>query len=417
MSRKTVLPDALSLLILFGGTLGAIVLSLGIVAHTLNPPDSDMQLLFWFMFSSGSTSVIAVYTLSRFGMLERFSSLRWTLLANIVLLVVLVFINVWLTAHLMYISAHDFVLTLALLVFGGIVGALCVFFIAHVWIRRITALGLASRQLAAGNLKARLPVHGNDELAQLTQSFNQMVDGLQAIETQKRQLEQTRRDLVMWVSHDLRTPLATIRAMNEAILDGMVTDTETVARYVHNIQGELFHLSKMIDDLFALAQMDTGVFNVQRERASLRDLISDTLGSMTAKAAQLGVQLTGEVESGLDLLPMAPDKIQRVLNNLLENAFHHTPVGGCIDIHARRGNGMVEVAVHNTGNPIAPEDLPHVFDSFYRGEPSRAQSEGYRGTGLGLAIVRGFVEAHGGKIAAESHKKEGTTFTFCLPIT
>jgi len=396
--------------------MGAILLSLGIVAKGLNPPDSDIQLLFWFMFSSGSTSVIVVYALSRFGILERFSSLRWTLLANIVLLVVLIFVNVWLTAHMMYISAHDFVLTLALLVFGGIVGALCVFFIAHVWIKRITALGQASRQLAAGNLKTRLPVRGNDELAQLTQSFNQMVDGLQAIETQKRQLEQTRRDLVMWVSHDLRTPLASIRAMNESILDGMVTDSDTVARYVRNMQSELYHLSKMIDDLFALAQMDNGVSHLQYERASLRDLISDTLGGMTAKAGQLGVKLTGEVESGLDLLSIAPDKIQRVLNNLLENAFHHTPVGGFIVIHARRGDRVVEVAVHNSGSAIAAEDLPHVFDSFYRGEPSRTQNEGYRGAGLGLAIVRGFVEAHGGKIMVESQEDKGTTFTFSLPI-
>lgn len=417
MNRKVLSPDAFLLLLLFGGTLSAILLSLGIVATNLNPPESDIQLLFWFMFASGTGSIIGVYMLYRLGVFERFNSLRWTLLANIVLLCVLIFINVWLTAHLMYISPHDFVLTLALLVFGGIVGAMCVFFIAGVWIKRITILGQAARDLAAGNLKTHLTVRGNDELAQLTRSFNQMIDGLQAIEAQKHQLEQTRRDLVMWVSHDLRTPLATIRAMNESILDGMVTDKDTIARYIRSMQGELFHLSKMIDDLFALAQMDNGVFRVQRERASLRDLISDTLGGMSAKAAQLGITLKGEVEHGIDVLPIAADKIQRVLNNLIENALRHTLTGGYISIGVRRVESWVEVAVNNTGSLISADDLPHVFDSFYRAEPSRAQNDGYRGTGLGLAIVRGFVEAHGGAITVESHESKGTTFRFTLPLS
>lgn len=415
MNRKGLSSDVLPILILFGGTLIAILLSLGIVISNLNPPQGDIYLLFWFMFISGTSSIGGVYILYRLHVFERFNSLRWTLLANIVLLCVLIFVNVWLTAHLMYISPHDFILTLALVVFGGIVGASCVFFIAGVWINRIAALGQAARDLAAGTLKSRMPVYGNDELAQLTLSFNLMIDGLAAVEAQKRQLEQTRRDLMMWVSHDLRTPLATIRAMNESILDGMVSDPETTAAYIRRMQGELFHLSKMIDDLFALAQMDNGVFTVQREVASLRDLISDTLGGMSAKAKQLHIQLEGGVEAGIDLLPMATDKIQRVLNNLIENAFRHTPAGGRITIQARHTTREAVIEVHNTGSVIAPEDLPHVFESFYRVEPSRAQRDGARGTGLGLAIVRGFVEAHGGKISVRSHQDHGTTFYFTLP--
>jgi signal transduction histidine kinase len=244
-----------------------------------------------------------------------------------------------------------------------------------------------------------------------------MVDGLQAIEAQKQYLEQTRRDLVMWVSHDLRTPLATLRAMNESILDGMVTDPATLTRYLRGMQGELFHLSKMIDDLFALAQMDNGVFRLQREPASLRDLISDTLGGMSAKAAQHGINLQGEVEAGVDVLQIAPDKIQRVLNNLIENAFRHTPSGGTVCITARQICREVEVAVQNTGSVISPDDLSHIFESFYRVEPSRAQRDGMRGAGLGLAIVRGFIEAHGGHIRVESNAIDGTTFRFTLPIS
>jgi signal transduction histidine kinase len=402
---------------LIAGMLLALLSSLVIVVINLNPPANDIQLLFAFMLVSGSTSILSVYLLYRFGVFERFNSLRWTLLANIVLLIALNFLNVWLTAQLMFISAHDFILTIALLIFAGAVSAICVFFIANVWIERIYLLGHAAQRLQSGDLKGNLPVRGNDELAQLTVAFNQMVEGLQTLDTQKRQLEQTRRDLVAWVSHDLRTPLATIRAMNESILDGVVSDTQTVTRYIQNIQGELFHLSKMIDDLFELAQMDAGSFTLNREPASLRDLISDTLGSMQAKADRLGVRLDGELAPGIDIVNVAPEKVQRVLYNLLENALRHTPAGGSVSIRAGRTADSVEVNVHNTGSVIPTDELPRVFESFYRGEPSRAQSAGSRGTGLGLAIVRGFVEAHGGQTRVSSSPAEGTTFSFTLPIT
>ncbi|MFN8527394.1 MAG: HAMP domain-containing sensor histidine kinase [Anaerolineae bacterium] len=415
MNRRPILSNGTALIGLLVGMLAAALLSLGIVAAHLNPPDGDIRLLFLFMVGSGSASIAAIYVLYRVGVLEWFTSLRWGMMANIALLVVLIFINVWLTAQLMFISQHDYVLTIALLIYGGLVSAFCVYFIANVWIKRIRVLGQAAKTLAAGDLKSRLPVRGNDELAQLTTAFNQMVDGLEAIEAQKQQLEQARRDLVAWVSHDLRAPLATVRAMNESILDGMVTDPQTVTRYLRSVQSELFHLSKMIDDLFALAQMDAGSFTLQREPTSLRDLISDTLGSLSAQASQRGVTLTGDLEPGLDVIEVAPDKIQRVLNNLLENALRHTPQGGQVSIHACRTPEGIDVRVHNTGSVIPDADLPHVFESFYRGEPSRTQTGGARGTGLGLAIVRGFIEAHGGHITVESSASAGTTFRFTLP--
>ncbi len=397
--------------------LSALALSLGIVVVNLNPPRSDIQLLLIFMLGSGSVSVGSVFLLSKLGLLERFNSLRWTLLANIVLLVVLIILNVWLTAQLMFISEHDFILTMALLIFAGVVSAICVFFVANVWIERIYTLGGAAQRLQTGDLQARLPVRGNDELAQLTVAFNRMIDGLQSIEVQKQQLEQTWRDLVAWVSHDLRTPLANIRAMNESILDGVVSDPQTVNRYISTIQSELFHLSKMIDDLFELAQLDAGNFVLHCEPASLRDLISDALGGMTATAQQQGVRLDGTVETGIDLVQVAPDKVQRILHNLLDNALQHTPSGGAVFIRATRIDQTIAVSVTNTGSMIPAADLPYVFESFFRSEPSRAQQRGRRGTGLGLAIVRGFVEAHGGRVYVESSPSVGTTFRFTIPTS
>ncbi|MBK8033600.1 MAG: HAMP domain-containing histidine kinase [Chloroflexi bacterium] len=402
-------------LVLLVGMLSALAISLEIVVVNLNPPQSDIQLLLLFMLGSGSVSVASVFLLTKFGLLEQFNSMRWTLLANIILLVTLIILNVWLTAQLMFISEHDFVLTMALLIFAGAISAISVFFIASTWINRIYQLGNAAKLLQSGDLRAKLPVRGRDELAQLTNSFNHMIDGLQAIELQKQELEQTRRDLVAWVSHDLRAPLANIRAMNEAILDGVVSDPQTVHRYIGTVQKELFHLSKMIDDLFDLAQLDAGDFVLHCQPTSLRDMISDALGSMNAKAEGRSVRLDGSLETGIDLVKIAPEKIQRVLHNLLTNALEHTPNGGAISIRARRIPDAVEVSVHNTGSFIPTADLPYVFESFFRSEPSRAQYGGRRGTGLGLAIVRGFVEAHGGQVYVESSREAGTTFRFTIP--
>jgi signal transduction histidine kinase len=415
LNRRKAIPSLFYPLGLFAGMLGALGISLAIVILNLNPPESDVQLLFVFMLGSGSISVGSVYIFNRLGVFERFTSLRWAMLANIVLLVLIIFLNVWLTAQLMFISQHDFILTLALLIFAGVVSTICIFFVSNAWIGRIHRLGEAARRMQSGDLSGSLPVHGNDELAQLTTAFNQMVSGLQAVETQKRHLEQTRRDLVAWVSHDLRTPLAGIRAMNESILDGVVADEETRNRYIQTIQTELFHLNKMIDDLFELAQLDAGSFALTLVDASLHDLISDTIGAMTAKASQTGIHLKGQLDPGLDMVRVAPDKIQRVLYNLLDNALDHTPRGGTVSIQAQREGKWVTVRVHNTGSTIPTHDLPYVFESFYRGEPSRTQHAGKRGTGLGLAIVRGFVEAHGGTVNVVSAPEQGTTFSFTLP--
>jgi signal transduction histidine kinase len=239
---------------------------------------------------------------------------------------------------------------------------------------------------------------------------------LQEVDEQKRQLEQTRRDLIAWVSHDLRTPLASLRAMIEALADGVVTDEATVARYLKNSQGEIKHLSQLIDDLFELAQLDAGHYDFTREPSSLSDLISDTLEAMRAQVKPHQVSLEGTVSGEIDPVMMAPEKIQRVLYNLIGNAVRHTPPGGRIAVTARLAEQGVQVDVSDTGEGLKAEDLPRVFDRFYRGESARTRDDnGTRGVGLGLAIVRGLVEAHEGKIWVESQPGQGATFSFTLP--
>lgn len=387
------------------------------IVAALNPPMRDIQLLTLIMSGTATVTVVVAYIIYHREIMEWFSSLRWTVLATCLLSVALTFMNVWVTARLMFINSHDFVLTTALLMFAGIISAIAGFVVSGTMIKRIYLLAHAAERLADGELNTRLVIAGRDELAQLGRTFNTMAAALQQVDDQKRQLELTRRALIAWVSHDLRTPLAAIRAMNEAIIDGVVSDTETVNRYHESIQKEVQHLSHLIDDLFELAQLDTGHLKITREKASIRDLISDTLGGISAQAEKQKIKLTGRVEDPIELVNMAADKIQRVLYNLLDNAIRHTPPNGEVTLHARQMKDKVCIEIHNTGDVINPADLPHIFKSFYRGEPSRTRAnDGYRGTGLGLAIARGFIEAHGGEIWVESEAGKGTTFSFSLPL-
>ncbi|MDZ4769910.1 MAG: HAMP domain-containing sensor histidine kinase [Chloroflexota bacterium] len=417
MTRRSTRPDFLHPLIHIGGLLLAMLTSLMLIVMQLEVTLNDLLLLVVFMSVSGGLSIASVYGVYYAGLFRRLPSIRWALLFSILMLAALMFLNIWLTAQAMFISEHDYILMLALLLFASMVSSSCVFFVAHLWIGRIQRLGTAADRLAAGDLEGRLPVEGRDELARLTIAFNGMVAGLAEIEAKKRQVEQTRRDLISWVSHDLRTPLSTIRAMNEAILDGMVSDPDTTRRYIEQIQEEVRHLSHLIDDLFDLAQLDTVKAQMVRQPASLRDLVSDTLSRMRARAERAGINLSGTMPPDIDVVMIAPDKIQRVLYNLLDNALHHTPHGGRVWIQGQRTDRMIVIAVCNDGGVIPPDEMPHLFESFYRGDPARAHSGDHRGAGLGLAIARGFIEAHGGTISADSSPAHGTIFRFTIPLT
>jgi signal transduction histidine kinase len=407
----------LSMVSILAGMLSAMLLAVLYVALNLDPPAKDLRLLVLFMAGSGGATVISAWTLYRFGLTRWFSSLRWSLLMIVAITAVLIMINVWVTARLMFISQHDFVLTIALLVFAGMTALIFGLFITTTITDRVQSLSAAAQRLAKGKLDTRLHVVGNDELAELTQTFNWMATNLEQIDQQKQLIEQTRRDLIAWVSHDLRTPLTSIRVMLEALADDVVTDPDTISRYIHSSLSEIQHLSHLIDDLFELAKLDTGHLDAQFDSSSLKDLISDVLSSMSARAQHRQVKLVGTVDHDLDCVYMASDKIQRVLYNLIENALHYTPPQGEVLIHACREDNRARVDVHNTGSTIDPQHIKHLFDSFYRGDSSRVRDEaGRRGTGLGLAIARGFVEAHQGQIWVDTHPDTGTTFSFTLPL-
>lgn len=404
------------LIFLIAGMAAALGVGVLIVVLGLNPPAKDIQLLLIFMGASGLVTMLAAYLFNKIGLVWWLPSLRWSLLINIAMTVLLVLLNVWFTAQLMFISQHDFVLTTALLVFSGLTAMNFGLFVASTLTSRIHDLSSAAEQLAQGKLETRLQVQGNDELADFIKTFNWMADSLQQLDREKRKIEQTRRDLIAWVSHDLRTPLTSIRAMLEAIQDEVVTEPDDIKQYIGSSLSEIENLNLLIEDLFELAKLDTGNLELKFVDASLRDLISDVLSTLNAQANKHHITLRGLIEQDIDPVYMAADKMQRVLYNLIDNALRYTPPNGEITISTSVFREQVQINVHNTGTYIAPEHLPHLFTSFYRAEPSRTHDkDGRRSTGLGLAIARGFIEAHKGKIWVDSQPDSGTTFSFTIP--
>ncbi len=389
-----------------------LAVSLAIFMALMKPPVADLGLMTLFLLITALVSGLAGFAAYRMGWLNYMPTLRLALLFSYALSSVLTFFNVWLTARLMFASEHDLMLATVLLVFAGGMAMTLGFFLATALTDRIHSLEKASRSLAEGQLSARVPVQGQDEVAALAAAFNQMAAQLEAADQKQREVERLRSDLIAWAGHDLQTPLASIRAVLEALADGVVDDPDSIRRYLQTAQRDVRSLSLLIDDLFQMAQIDAGGLRLDLTPNSLSDLISDTLESFSALAKRQGVTLEGSASADVDPVCMDAPRIGRVLNNLVGNALRHTPAGGRVELRARRAGPRVEVTVADTGEGIRPEDIPHIFERFYRGEKSRSRATG--GAGLGLAIARGIVEAHGGQIRLESDP-EGTRFIFFLP--
>jgi signal transduction histidine kinase len=326
---------------------------------------------------------------------------------------ILTFMNVWVTARLMFANSHDLLLATVLLFFAGGIAMSLGYFVSSALTDNIVMLGRAAKEIARGNLHVRVPVTGRNEMAELARTFNDMAAQLEAAAHKQRELDTLRRDLVAWIGHDLRTPLTSIRVILEALADGVVDDPATVQRYLQTTQHHIRSLAALIDDLFDMAQLDAGGLQLEQHSNSISDLISDTLETFSALAARQGVTLKGSVEPGVDPVCMDVGKIGRVLANLVSNALRHTPPGGAVEVRAGAEGEDVRVEVRDSGEGIHPADLPHIFDQFYRGEKSRNRDTG--GAGLGLAIARGIVEAHGGRIGVESAAGQGARFFFTLP--
>jgi signal transduction histidine kinase len=281
---------------------------------------------------------------------------------------------------------------------ASIVGALL---LARWILAAIDRLHDSSVLLAGGDLGARAPQEGVRELAELGRSFNQMAAAVE-------ELFDARRQLVAWASHDLRTPLASINAMLEALEDGLVP----LDMYLPALRDRVHTLSRLVDDLFELARIDAGALTIDLQDARLDTVIAGCLRGLDAQARVQRVTLEARLSGPLPAVRCAPDKVERVLLNLLTNALHHTPSDGAIAVCVRAEERTVEVSVEDSGSGIKPGSERQMFDRFWRADSSR----GSDGAGLGLAIAHGLVEAQGGRIWAENRPEGGARVAFVLPV-
>jgi signal transduction histidine kinase len=314
------------------------------------------------------------------------------------------------------------VLLLGASVFAVVFSGLAAYLLARRLVGRLERLSRAAERVSAGDLTQRVSPGPSDEVGELGQRFNAMVARLQetvaALEVEKERAEEalrTRRELVANVSHDLRTPVASILGHVESLAMAEQPERERLREYLEVIEREAVQLSRLIDDLFTLATGEAGALPLHLEPIAL-DAVVPELVQALAPMARRDRQVTTISALEPDLPPVLADRqrLSQVLQNLLRNALRYTPEGGLISVNAVRKDAHVEVSVADTGVGIPPEELPRVFERFYRGDPARSRAAG--GAGLGLAIVRELVEAMGGQVAVESVVGEGSRFSFTLPI-
>ena len=274
------------------------------------------------------------------------------------------------------------------------------------------SLVAVGKRLSPGDAAGVNVEPGSLEVSEFARQLDAVSVRLEEAQARERGLEKSRRELVAGVSHDLRTPLAAVRAMAEAIEDGLVADDHEVVRYIERIRREVDHISELVDDLFELSRIEAGSLELQVEPVAVDELISEALAQATPVAQQQGVQLEGRLLQHLPEARFSEPHIFRVLTNLLDNALRHTPHGGAVILEAGVADGALWVAVLDECGGVSAADLPHLFEAGFRGHTAHRP---YQGSGLGLTIARGLVEAHGGSISA-TNEDGGCRFTFSLPL-
>jgi signal transduction histidine kinase len=262
----------------------------------------------------------------------------------------------------------------------------------------------AARLFARGDYTQRVPITSRDEVGQLAEAFNRMAGEMEG-------LERLRRDLVANVSHELKTPISALRARLENIMDG-VEPADPALLAVMLQQTE--RLTRLVDQLLDLSRLESGDVHLEREPLALGPLVERVLSEVRLARDDRGIEAKNLVPASLPMIDADRERIHQLLFNLLDNAFGFSPPGGVVTVRAVQSNGWCEVTVEDTGPGIPPEHLGLVFERFYRVDPSRSREDG--GTGIGLAIARSVVDAHGGRIWAESDEGGGSRFHFVLPV-
>ncbi|MBM3167469.1 MAG: HAMP domain-containing protein [Chloroflexi bacterium] len=278
------------------------------------------------------------------------------------------------------------------------------FLMSRLILSPVRVLTTAAESLGHGDFSQRVQIKDKGELGELANAFNSMANDLERAEL-------LRRNLVADVAHELRTPLSNLRGYLEAVSDGIVKpDVNTI----RSLNEEAMLLSRLVDDLQELSLAEAGKIKLTRQPEQIADLVKQAVAAAQPQATAKGPSLVANLPDHLPSVHIDHQRVIQVLHNLIENAIAHTAEGGTVTIDARQHQNQVEVSITDTGEGIPPEDLPYIFERFYRVDKSRARATG--GTGLGLTIAKRLIEAHGGKIEVQSEPGKGSRFTFTLPI-
>jgi signal transduction histidine kinase len=313
---------------------------------------------------------------------------------------------------MMFVSGKDAALVGVIVALAGAAGVLAAGRVAGTLARDVATVRDGLLAVGDGEREIEIVATRARELRELAQAANAMIERLTAEEAARDQSDTSRRHLVAAASHDLRTPITSLRLLAEAIDDDVVVGQRR-REYVQRMLVHIEALSALIDDLFELSRLEAGDITWTLERVALGALVNETVDAMRVHADAKRVMVRADLPTQLALARANPEKLQRVLFNLIQNAIRHSPADGSVVVRAEALDDVLEVEVENAGDAIPPEEREHVFDAFYRGSADSARSSG--NAGLGLAVARAIVEAHGGSIWLPA-TIGGTRVRFSVPI-
>ena len=281
--------------------------------------------------------------------------------------------------------------------------------------RPVEALTVAAEQMKRGKYTERVAVpKTQDELGQLALTFNAMADTIESDVNELRRQDQMRRELIANIAHDLATPLTAVQGFSEALADNVISKPEARQETAQLIGREVQRLRRLVADMQQMSSLESGQIKLDLAPLDMYSLVDETLAVIIPECEEAGIHVYNKIAPNTPLVLADSDRITQVLLNLLDNARRHTPDGGIITVSAQREETLLRVTVNDTGVGISAEDLPHIFERFYRADRSRTGATG--GSGLGLSIVKAIIVAHRGNISAESTPGQGTCVAFTLPL-
>ena len=362
-----------------------------------------------FFAACGTPVLVLVHVLARNR--SRVGSLSRQFAAGVTLAFGLVLVGIGTVALLMFVSPQDAYLLAVLLAFACALAVYSSWLLTRGIRRDIETVRDALSAVGQGR-RVHLPIEtgGRDEISELAAAADRMIARLAAHEAERDASDRARRDLIAAVSHDLRTPLTSLQLLAQGIDDGLLDPRDAGGGYLDEISLHVHSMSTMVDDLFELTRLEAGDIQWSMQRIRLDELVGETVEAMRAQATAKGVAVKARVPGNLAQAEANPEKVQRVLFNLIQNAIRHTPADGSVTIAAESTGESIEVEVADTGAGIPPADRERAFEPFFRGDVSRSSG----GSGLGLSICRAIVEVHGGRIWLDE-SSPGTRVRFTLP--